>query len=127
MQFSLPTAVILFCATTALAFPQADSFDNLIARDDEALDVVDVDLNADDFEELVARKTRCENKGLIKRVKKEYKGKCAPKDSKGIRDAHNCKDKEGGKSYLCVVNNKAACYNIKDALSKEFFSGECFK
>jgi hypothetical protein len=143
MKFSLPTAVVLFCATTVFALPQADSFDanNLAIRDDEVIsldvgdlftrdaeeiEVEDIDLDEDDFESLAARATKhCSNDGLIKRIKKEYKGKCAPKNSKGKLSAHNCKNK-GGKSYLCVQGKKAQCYTIGSAQSNNFESGECF-
>jgi hypothetical protein len=117
MKFSLPTATILFCATTALALPQTNSFNDIVAREEDGLDlsnvdIIDVAYDAADFDtaELTARATQhCSNDGNIKRVKPEYKGKCAPTNSKGFASAHNCKNKSG-RSYLCVQNKKATCY-----------------
>lgn len=110
MRFSLPSAVILFCATTALAFPQPSSND--IAARDAEVEITDVviDYDSADYAELVARGTKgCSNDGLIKRVKKEYGGKCNPINSRGWKSAHNCKTAGGG-SYLCVQSKKATCY-----------------
>lgn len=115
MKFSLPTAVVLFCATSVIAFPQTNVINDLAARDEEGLDlsgvdIQDVDYNPNDFETLATRATiKCSNVSKIKRVKAEYKGKCDPANSKGFKSAHNCKTKSG-KSYLCVQNNKATCY-----------------
>ena len=96
-----------------------------LAADELVLDeIVDVDMNEALAErDSLAGPTPCGNKGKIKRVKKEYKGACNPKDSKGFRSSHNCKN-AGGKSYLCVINNKATCYNNLKGLNYEH--GECF-
>jgi len=133
MRFSLPAAVVLFCATTAIAFPQPAS-NGVITRDDDGsldlseVDIDEVEFNADDFDigGLAARATEhCNNQGRIKRVKPEYKGKCAPANSIGFQSAHNCKSRSG-KSYLCVQSNKATCYTINAAVKKNFENGECF-
>lgn len=126
MKFSLPTLVALFCAATSLAATLNNPIEgDLTARnpedvdvpttdittDTEELDVEDVELDDEsDFENLLARDTiKCSNDGYIKRVKKEYHGKCNPKNSKRTKSAHNCKNL-GGKSYLCVQKKKATCY-----------------
>ncbi|RYP01980.1 hypothetical protein DL764_006013 [Monosporascus ibericus] len=128
MKFPLPTAVALFCAATSLAIPQANRFDNgLAARDTEGLDLsginiedIEIDYDPADFDTILTSRAtiRCSNDGLIKRVKKEYNGKCHPSNSKGKLSAHNCKNKQG-KSYLCVQSGKATCY----VLSTESASG----
>ena len=98
MKFSLPAAVVFFCATTILAFSQPNPSNDIVARDDDGLDfsnvdITDVEINeadfdADDFASLEARATlHCANSGKIKRVKKEYGGKCHPDNSKGFRSA----------------------------------------
>jgi hypothetical protein len=94
MKFSLPAAVVLFCATTALALPRANNINDIIARGDDGLDLSEVEItdvevssvnfDAADFGSLEARDTKfCTNQGRIKRVKKEYKGKCHPNNSRG--------------------------------------------
>jgi hypothetical protein len=94
MKFSLPAAVVLFCATTALALPQANNINDIVARDEDGLDLSEVeitdveissvDFDAADFGSLEARDTKfCANQGKIKRVKKEYNGKCHPDNSRG--------------------------------------------
>lgn len=137
MKFSLPAAVVFFCATTTLAFPQTNNFNDIVARNDDGLDLSEVDItnvdidsvgfDANDFDSLVTRATKhCANQGKIKRVKKEYKGKCHPDNSRGFDSAHNCIGKVKGKSYLCVQDKKATCYTVKDAEKKNFENGECF-
>ncbi|KAF2826197.1 hypothetical protein CC86DRAFT_406490 [Ophiobolus disseminans] len=132
MRFSLPAAIVLFCATTALALPQSNTDNEIASLDgDDGLDlsnidIVDIEYNPEDFEELATRATKhCSNIAPIKRVKKEYKGKCDPKNSKGWASGHNCKNKSG-KSYLCVQGGKATCHSINDAVKNNFESGECF-
>jgi hypothetical protein len=94
MKFSLPDAVVLFCATTALALPQTSNSNDVVARGDDGLDLSEVeitdveissvDFDAADFGSLEARDTKfCANQGKIKRVKKEYNGKCHPDNSRG--------------------------------------------
>jgi hypothetical protein len=115
MKFSLSTAVVLFCASSALAFPHTNVTNGIASNDEDGLnlsgiDIQDVDYDPSDFESLETRATiKCSNVAKIKRVKAEYKGKCDPANSKGFKSAHNCQNKSG-KSYLCVQNNKATCY-----------------
>ncbi|KAL0929740.1 uncharacterized protein CTRU02_215383 [Colletotrichum truncatum] len=133
MKFSLPAALAIFYATTALAFPQNIADDTILARDDEGIDISHLDIeeielayDPNDFENLAARATiKCSNQGKIKRVKKEYAGKCHPNNSIGTLSAHNCKNRQG-KSYLCVQSQKATCYTIPAAQKKNFEKGECF-
>ncbi|KAK1635254.1 hypothetical protein BDP81DRAFT_472783 [Colletotrichum phormii] len=120
MKFSLPTVIAIFCTTTALALPQINNVGDLVERDGEGIDLsqieiddVEVDYDPTDFDGLEARAgntIHCSNNGKIKRVKKEYKGKCHPKNSIGRQAAHNCERPRSGKSYLCVQSNKATCY-----------------
>ncbi|CAH0044876.1 unnamed protein product, partial [Clonostachys solani] len=116
MKFSLTMTTILFCATASFALPGAAEQNDIAVDSAEGIDppdieVVDIEYNADDFDELVTRGTiRCSNQGRIKRFKKEYDGKCSPSNSRGFLSAHNCKNKDG-KSYLCVQNRRATCYS----------------
>jgi hypothetical protein len=119
---SLPLGDVLF-KRSADPLPAADALPVADDSDDpeEELDVVDVDADDAGHPSLVPRApTACGNKGLIKRVKKEYKGACNPKNSKGFRSSHNCP----GKTYLCVLRNKATCYKSLKGLN--FEKGECF-
>jgi hypothetical protein len=115
---SVPAAEVLF-KRAADPLPAADASADEGDDAEEELDVVDVD--DDDQPSLVPRApTACGNKGLIKRVKKSYKGACNPKNSKGIRSSHNCP----GKSYLCVLRGVATCHKNLKGLNYE--RGECF-
>lgn len=108
MQFSLSFVSILLLAPSAFALvaPRdevaAFPVEDIIGSDDTAAVVTDGVLEE-------RAQTHCSNKAFIGKDKDKYKGKCQKSKSKGWASGHNCKDK-GGKSYLCVQNNKATCY-----------------
>ncbi|KAI0595157.1 hypothetical protein F4775DRAFT_383311 [Biscogniauxia sp. FL1348] len=120
MHLSLAAVFTLLLTATPLAYAQ--NADNAIAAHPrnfqvearDGIDLSNIDILDEDISELDVRAkpkgtNHCSNIAKIKRVKPEYKGNCNPANSRGFRSAHNCKN-DSGKSYLCVQDNKATCY-----------------